>query len=274
MTYVRKLSCLGATVVLLVSAGSALAQASPAGKASPPANAPATSEEPPPINPEAMRAMDKMSTALNAMADVAVDSDVTTEQVLTDGQKLQFGGTLSIEAHRPTALKIVAKSDVQNREYYYNGSTLTIAAPTLKYYTSVPAPATMGLMVDRMQTQFGVELPLADLFSWNTNQLIRSRVLSAMVVRPETIDGRACTHYAFRQERVDWQIWIQDGDTPLPCKLVITNTTDPAQPQYVAVLHWRKPGPMDPAMFNFVPPEGFTKIAILDSQGTVEGAGK
>jgi hypothetical protein len=196
------------------------------------------------------------------------------EQVLDSGQKLQFGGTLTVLAHRPTGLKIVAKSDIQEREYYYNGSTLTIVSPRLKYYTSVAAPATAGLMIDAMMTRYGVELPLADLFSWNTNQLIRSRVLAGMLVRPETIEGRACTHYAFRQAKVDWQIWIQDGDNPLPCKLVITNTTDPAQPQYVAVMHWNKPAALDPATFNYTPPQGFSKIAIVDANGTVEGAGK
>ena len=37
---------------------------------------------------------------------------------------------------------------------------------------------------------------------------------------PATIDGVATDHYAFREADVDWEVWIQKGDQPLPRKLV------------------------------------------------------
>jgi hypothetical protein len=44
-----------------------------------------------------------------------------------------------------------------------------------------------------------------------------------------------CEHYAFRQEGLDWQIWIQ-GDYPLPRKFVIRTLTDDARPQHTSNL--------------------------------------
>jgi hypothetical protein len=32
------------------------------------------------------------------------------------------------------------------------------------------------------------------------------------------IDGVECDHVAVRQADVDWQVWIERGDTPLPRK--------------------------------------------------------
>lgn len=63
------------------------------------------------IEPAAIAGMDRMSVALKTLTDVAFDADSTTEVVLSTGQKLQYAGTLSVTAHRPTGLKISATSE-------------------------------------------------------------------------------------------------------------------------------------------------------------------
>ena len=47
-----------------------------------------------------------------------------------------------------------------------------------------------------------------------------------------------CDHYAFRQGKIDWQIWITAGGKPLPRKIVITNRADEARPQSVSLIDW------------------------------------
>ena len=37
------------------------------------------------------------------------------------------------------------------------------------------------------------------------------------------VQGQLCHHLAFRQEDIDWQIWIENGPTPLPRKFLITD---------------------------------------------------
>jgi hypothetical protein len=49
------------------------------------------------------------------------------------------------------------------------------------------------------------------------------------------IDGRECHSLAFVGNEIDWQIWIDAGPRPAPCKLVITYLTRPAKPQFSAV---------------------------------------
>ncbi len=258
-------SALAAGAALLVVAVPIAAQAQSAATA-----ADASS----PIDPAAMKAMDGMSAFLLTLGSFRVTGEATTEQVLLTGQKIQFGGTFDILARRPDAFKIVTDSDRQSREMYYDGKTFTIFAPRVGYYASFAAASSIGLTIDKAKREYDIELPLADLFTWGTDQTLRSRVQEAMVVRPETIGERKCMHYAFRQEKVDWQIWIEDGARPLPCKMVITNKDDPAMPQYVAVLHWDtqvKPGPADLA---FTPPAGAHRITMADIDGTAAASGK
>ena len=49
------------------------------------------------------------------------------------------------------------------------------------------------------------------------------------------VNGRSCRTFAFVEKDIDWQIWIEDGPQLIPCKLVITYKTQPAQPQFTAV---------------------------------------
>jgi hypothetical protein len=71
-------------------------------------------------------------------------------------------------------------------------------------------------------------------------------------------------HLAFRNAEVDWQIWIQQGDRPVPRKLVVTSKRMPGSPQFVTVLSdWQTAPAITDTTFSFVPPKGAQKIDFL-----------
>ncbi|WP_238539082.1 DUF2092 domain-containing protein [Novosphingobium sp. AP12] len=226
------------------------------------------------IEPEALAAMDKMSAALQVLPGFTLTSEVTTEKVLENGQKLQFGGNVEVALHRPDAFKIIANSDIQHREYYFSKGQFTVLEPRMKYYASASAPETVGLALEKLKTDYGIELPLADLFTWGTDQTMRSRIVSGYVVGPEIIGTRTCDHYAFRQKLVDWQIWIDKGAAGLPCKIVITATDDPSMPQYTALLTWDTAAVPEPANIAFVVPAGAHKIKLAEQSAQASAGDK
>jgi hypothetical protein len=214
------------------------------------------------VDANAMAAVNKMSAALNAHKTFILKADVSDEDVLDSGQKLQFAATVEIKAQRPDRFKLAVVSDAQAREIYYDGKAITVFSPRLGMYASFAAPPTIREAVERARTRYDIELPLADLFSWATDKTMAERVTSAFLVRPERVAGQTCDHYAFRQADVDWQIWIAQGATALPCKLVITDRSDPSLPQYTAVLHWSFPDTIASDVFAFTPPAKAHKIVI------------
>ena len=212
---------------------------------------------------DALAALNKMGEALRAMTAFTVTAEVTTEQVLDSGQKLQFGGDLKIEAQRPSGFKIAMNTNHQEREIYYDGKSITLFAPKIGYYASVPAPPTIGATLDVTKEKYGVEIPLADLFYLGTDPTLTARILSGFDVGPETVNGAACEHYAFHQKAADWQVWIRSDGPALPCKMVITTTQDPAQPQYTAVMTWAAKAPPQ-AAYTFTPPANANRITVAD----------
>jgi hypothetical protein len=216
------------------------------------------------VDPDAVAALDRMSGALRTHDVFVVTAEVTNEDVLQDGQKLQFGGTLDIRARRPDRFKISTTSASKNREMFYDGKTLTIFSPNNSMYASFAAPPTIRETIDKAQSKFAIELPLADLFTWNSDSEQAKRLTSGFLVQQETVGGHACDHYAFRQKDVDWEVWIAKDASALPYKLVITDRRDPSMPQYAAVLHWNFPDKLDDATFAFSPPSGAKKIVMAD----------
>ena len=212
------------------------------------------------VEPAALKALDQMGAYLRTLTEFQVEAITQKEEVLDNGLKVQFQGVVSLTAQKPDRLMGTVTSDRQERQYLYNGKEFTLWAPRVKYYATVPAPPTISKLIDALQEKFGIEMPLVDLFRWGTEPSRKEGITVAMDVDPGTIGGTLCEHYAYRQKGLDWQIWIQKGDKPLPRKLVITTTTDEARPQYQVTYTWNLEPAINDADFTFDPPADAQRI--------------
>ena len=96
-------------------------------------------------------------------------------------------------------------------------------------------------------------------------------IKGAIAVGPSLVWGVECDQYAFRQDDVDWQLWIEKGKTPVPRKLVITTRQEEGQPQYVAVLRWDLAPKLDDKTFVFAPPKDARRIVFRTTEGQPAG---
>ena len=257
---VGALALAAAVLPLIAGHGAAWGQQPAAKPASAPMAASAPADDS--INPAAIDALKSMGAYLRTLKSFSVRSESTTDEVLESGQKIQFANTVDIRAKLPDRARIDVNSDRKSREIYYDGKTVTQYAPRVKYYATFAAPATVRETLKAAASKYDIDVPLADLFYWGSDQSGIDNIKSAIYVGPSRIANVECDHYAFRQAGVDWQVWIETGKTPLVRKLVITTLDEPAQPQYTAVLHWDLKTPPTDKAFTFVPPKGAMKIEI------------
>ena len=214
------------------------------------------------ITPEIRAALDRMTNAMKASQSLEFKADLVSEEVLTDGQKIQSSSTMTASARRPDRLYLEVASKRRNRQFYYDGKTLTVYGPVNKYYVSMPAPPTTAAMLHQVDDRYGVKTPLLDVFEWAVTGVKLERVTSAMDAGADTIGGKVCEQYAFRQQGVDWQLWIPQADPALPCKLVIVDTVDPSHPAFSAVFTWTSAPQLGDDRFAFVPPQGAKRIPL------------
>lgn len=209
-----------------------------------------------------------MGAALRKLTSFSVTADTIREDVLDSGQKLQRSGIVEIRARRPNRLRVDAKWSQSQRSLYYNGTDATLYGERTGYYATAPAPQTILELLDVLSTRYGLELPLADLFVWGTEPDETQRLKTAMRAGFDQIDGRTCDHYAFQEEAVEWQVWINRQGEPLPCKLVITSVTDPSRPQYMARFTWTPSQSFADNVFQFTPPANAKRISFRPIEPT------
>jgi hypothetical protein len=221
-----------------------------------------TSKVNPNLDQRAVDALRKMGAELRSLKSFAVSAETLQDEVLPDGESAQVNGTVNYVVRVPDRFRVDVRTDRKQRQIFYDGKTLTVWAPRMKYFASAPAPATIMATLDSASKTLGIEFPLADLFLWGTARDGVKELTSARYVGPAYIDGIDTDQYAFRQAGADWQIWIDRGNTPLPRKLVIKTTTSAARPQYVATLKYNLAPVMTDAMFAFTPPKDAGRIVF------------
>jgi hypothetical protein len=229
---------------------------------------PAQAEANTDIDPDAMTALTKMGTYLRSLNAFQIESTSTRDDVLENGQLVTLDNKVNFLVRFPDRLRVEVTSPQQHRLYLYNGKDFTVFAERVNYYATVPAPATVGKLAIELDERYGIEIPLEDLFFWGTPQSKEKDITGAADIGPSEIGGVTCEHYAFRQKGLDWQVWIQLGDYPLPRKLVLTTLTDDARPQYTTTMTWNLAPSYNEAAFEFNPPPDVHKIDIAQENAS------
>jgi len=207
------------------------------------------------VDPAAVQAIKDMGVHLQSLKRFEVEIEMTGERVLADGQKLQHSASAELRLDRPNKMRTTMRSVRSERELIFDGKKVTLYTPALKSYSTVEFSGNITELIDRLEKQYGIELPASDLFLWGTPEAPFDNIESALNAGQDYVDGKLCDHYAFRQGMIDWEVWLTPGDKPLPLKLVITNRSDEARPQSVTLLDWDLRPKTTSSTFSFVPPK-------------------
>jgi hypothetical protein len=206
------------------------------------------------IEPGALAALSRMSAYLRSNRTFQVKLETQRDDVDAFGQVLTFDGASTYSVRAPDGLAIDTREADETRRYVYDGRSVTVFDPKTGYYGHFPAPPTIRQTLDEAEAKYGIHLPLSDLFTWGEDPDQGRNLTAAHYVGQATVNGQAARHYAFRQPNIDWQIWIADGDKPLPLRVVVVGASDPSRPQFEADLTWDTSPQFAADTFVFTPP--------------------
>jgi hypothetical protein len=245
-------------VIACALAQGAVAQNKPAAPIAPApaANAPARAVAEP-----ADRLIKEMSGYIGSANEFTFHADVTFDHVLPSGQKLQFAAAEEVVLKRPGRIYVEWNGDVGARQFWYDGKSVTLYDPSMPFYASEAAPPEIDTMLEQLLPKLDFVPPLADFLYRDPYKTVRGNIQYGFDLGQNEIGGRTCRTLAFVEKDIDWQIWIEDGPQPTPCKLVITYKSQPSQPQFTAVFSdWDFAPRIDEAVFTPELPPGTEKI--------------
>ena len=188
----------------------------------------------------------------------------TIEVVMHSGQKIQFDNSIAVTVQRPDKLLAMRRGDLVDQTFFYDGNTLTLHDAGAGYHATVKAPDTLEGMLDFARESLDIVAPAGDFIYANAFDILMEGVNSGFIVGSSFVEGVVCDHLAFSAPDTDWQIWIQQGDRPLPRRIVITSRDVMNAPQYAVHIHeWELNPDVSATDFRFEEPQGTTPIDFL-----------
>ncbi|MBW1688475.1 MAG: DUF2092 domain-containing protein [Deltaproteobacteria bacterium] len=216
------------------------------------------------VDPEADEILEEMSDYLSGLKAVSVDIEIENEIVGFAGQKIQLSRSVSVLLERPGRLRVRSRGGVADVELFFDGELLTVHSSSRNFYASLERPGSIDDVIGTVRSELGLDAPAGDFFFADPRTGLLRGVMSGSYLGWGYVDGVRCHHLAFREEHVDWQVWVETGDTPRPRKYVITSKWVTAAPQYVVRFrNWNSSPEVGAGQFVFAPPEGVRKVESI-----------
>ena len=216
------------------------------------------------IEPKADQALRQMSDYLKSLQEFTLRTENTTDEFALAGSKVQFGQTVDIYVKRPDRLRANAVGDLAVQQFFFDGKSVTLFNKDKSFYATLEAPGTIAEALDYAQKAFDLSAPLSDLIYPDAYSVLTQNVYSGHYVGLHLVRGIQCHHLVFIEDDIDWQIWIENSQTPYPRKIVITSKWLAGAPQFTAMMsYWKPSARLSQDLFIFTPPITAQRIDIL-----------
>lgn len=222
--------------------------------------------------PDADQVLQSMSSFLAGSKVFTVNADIDFEIISQAGQKLQLSSFAQLVMERPNKFHVQRQGAFANTEFIFDGQTLTLYGKNLNVYCQMDVPGSIDDAIVMVELTTGLNAPGADLLFSDPYAVLAPEIKRSDYLGTAYVNGVECHHLAFRQAKVDWQLWVRTGNMPLPMKYVITSKWQTAAPQYeIRFRDWQTSPRIALGQFSFKVPEGARKLEnmVVDEIGEI-----
>ncbi len=145
------------------------------------AKPPAASAARPVVAEQADRLLRQMGEYIGTADQFTFHADITFDHVLPSGQKLQYSASEDVALKRPDGLYVEWSGDLGDRQFWYDGHSITLYDPATPFYATDTAPPGMDAMLDKLVSQLGFSPPLADMLYRDPYRNVRGNVQSVSI---------------------------------------------------------------------------------------------
>jgi len=217
---------------------------------------------------DAKRILKAMSDFMASQKSISFEFDATLEVVTHDEQKLALASSGTLTLQRPDKIRVTRAGGFADVEMSFDGKTLTLLGKNLNLYTQLEVPGTIDHLVDELKDTYQRPLPAADLLLSNAYDELMRDVVDVKDLGSGVVGGIECDYLAFRNNDVDWQIWIAHGKHPYPYRFVITSKLVSGGPQYtIQTRNWKTGGEVAATDFGFKNTSKAAKVELKDLKG-------
>ena len=224
--------------------------------------APALAQAPGASSPDAKAILLKMGTLLGSTERLSVSAHAAYDAVQPSGVKIEWNETRTLTLQRPGRLRMEGeKSNGARSLVIFDGKQISTFDEAARAYAQAAQPGGIDETLAYFVRDLGIRFPLAALFASRVAADLARRVKSVEYVETTGIFGALAHHLVGKTDSVEFQVWITDGERPLPQRIVLTYPGAAGQPEFRVQFSAWKLNPETPdSLFTFTPPDGATRI--------------
>ena len=224
--------------------------------------------------PDGQAVLMRMANYLAKSPAWTVNTRTAYDAVQPDGFKVEWNNTRTITLKRPDRLRVESeRSDGTRSLVLFDGKTITSFDESARVYAQSPHPGTVDDAVVYFVHDLGMRLPLAVMLLDRLPAELQQRVQAVKYVEKTTILGKPADHIAAKTPTVDFQVWIAEGDRPVPLRVVLTYKNTRGQPQFRAEFSdWNMEIEPSESLFAFTPPAGVKQIPFAATLASIAPA--
>ena len=210
---------------------------------------------------QAVSALKAMSAYLADLKSFTVTGVALEDHQLEAGLMASYPIEVELKVKRPGSLHLKQFDGESTRELYIHEGSLTLYESAKGYYASSSVPAGLDAGMEYALETLGIDAPLMDLvYKDSFTRLAGTSDPVLYLTGKSRVDGTDCHQLAIRVEDTDVQLWVQEGDSPLPRRIILTAKWDAGSPRYNAQLNWNTQPELSGGTFEFTPPENAVQI--------------
>jgi hypothetical protein len=224
------------------------------------------------VDPMADQVLAEMSRTLAEAESFSFTIESIMDDYLEDETLSQWSRRSQVVVHRPNQMFTDVEGDDAQFCVWYDGKTLTVCDETQNQYAKVATEKTVHQLIDAAADRYDLDMPMADFLVDNVRESMMASVQEALYLGKHAVGDDPCHHLAFRQENIDWQLWVSVAKPAVPRKLLIIYKTEPGQPQFEATLSdWNLNAKAEADQFVPKLPEGAQEVSMPELMGIEEG---
>ena len=187
------------------------------------------------------------------------------DAIQEDGQYIEFGEKRHILLQRPDRLRVESeRSDGERGLVLFDGKKITGFKADDNVFAQVEKPGTVDDTLVYLVRDLQFTLPLARMLHSGFAQQLDKKITAISFVEEDFLFDVVTDHLAIRSEDVDMQLWVAQGDEPLPRRIVLTYKNAPGQPQFRGdFTEWSIAPKIAADSFTFTPPADAEQVPVI-----------
>jgi hypothetical protein len=215
-------------------------------------------------SPDALRVLKSMSDFIDSQDAFRISGQSSSDAWLQTDLLVSNTAEIQLAYREPGSMQFSRLSDSATDVLNIDQGQLLYFASATGYYATAQAPNGIGQALEFAFEELGIDLPLMDLVRTNAFDRMVDEGDSVLHVTDRArVDGVKCDQVVIRTPELDIQLWVQQGEQPLPRRVVLTDRWLQGSPRFVANMEWDLSPEFDRHTFLYAPPDGAEKIEFL-----------